>query len=214
MLFMELISGNNSGSNWIKNWVLYCFTFFAIVSSSAQQWSPKDSILLSLKGKPSFSAGLDSRRSYLRGKPIDIFGLRVGADYQKTAGYIGLYTTAFQDRTDNMYEYFYLSGIGEYRWFKNYRWFLTQTVQIGVGTASLSFKQSNGTYDYRDLMLIPIETGVNATFRLWRYFGLSTGVGARFSLTPNSYFSASYYTFGVCIYTDEISKTVNRVLHD
>lgn len=214
MLFMELVRRNRLVSRSIKNLGLCYFAFFTFIGSGAQQWSPKDSILLSLKGKPSFSAGLDSRRSYLRGKPIDIFGLRVGADYQKTAGYIGLYTTAFQDRTDNMYEYVYLSGIGEYRWFKNYRWFLTQTVQMGVGTASLSFRQSNGTYDYRDLMLIPIETGVNATFRVWRYFGLSAGVGARFSLTPNSYFSASYYTFGVCVYTDEISKTVKHVLHD
>ena len=49
----------------------------------AQQWSPGDSIRLSLKNKPQFTAGLDSRSSYLLGKPIHIFGLRVGADYKK-----------------------------------------------------------------------------------------------------------------------------------
>lgn len=189
--------------------VFFC-TFFDLRS---QLWNPLDSISLSLKNKPSFSAGLDSRHSYLRGKPIDIFGLRVGADYKKTAGYIGFYATAFQDKTDNMYEYVYLSGIGEYRWFKNYRWFVTQTVQVGVGSASLSFKQPDGTYDYRDPMIIPFETGVNATFRVWRFLGVSAGVGARFSLTPNSYFSASYYTFGACIYTDEISSGIDKLLH-
>jgi len=180
----------------------------------AQQWSPGDSIRLSLKNKPQFTAGLDSRSSYLLGKPIHIFGLRVGADYKKTAGYVGFYSTVFQDPTDNMYEYFYLSGIGEYRWFKNYRWFLTQTVQAGVGTASLTFNNPNGNPDYRDLMLIPIETGVHASYRVWRYIGLSAGVGARFSLTPGSYFSASYYSFGVCVYSDEIGKTIDKILHD
>ncbi len=197
----------------MKRWLIVLGAVLWINGLAAQLWTPLDSIRMSLKRKPTLGAGLDSRRSYLRGKPIDIFGLRVGADYQKTAGYIGLYTTAFQDETDNMYSYFYLSGIGEYRWFKNYRWFLAQTVQVGVGSANLSFKLPDGTYDYRDLMLIPIETGVNATYRVWRYFGLSAGLGARFSLTPNSYFSASYYTFGVCVYTDEIGKTVDKVLH-
>jgi hypothetical protein len=194
-----------------------CVVWVAFLGGSqtltGQKWSPRDSIRISLQRKPEFSAGLDSRRSYLRGKPIDIFGLRIGADYRKTAGYIGLYSTVFQDQTNDRYEYFYLSGIGEYRWFKNYRWFLAQTVQMGVGTANLSLKNPNGTYDYRDLMLIPIETGVSATYRVWRYFGLSAGLGARFSLTPNSYFSASYYTFGICFYPDEISKTVDKVLH-
>ncbi len=197
----------------MKRWLVWVCFIITAQALKSQQWAIMDSIRMSLLNKPTLSAGLDSRRSYLRGKPIDIFGLRVGADYKKTAGFIGLYTTAFQDETDNMYEYFYLSGIGEYRWFQNYRWFLAQTIQLGVGTANLTFKQADGSNEYRDLMLIPLETGINATYRVWRYFGLSAGLGARFSLTPNSYFSASYYTFGLCIYTDEISKTADKVLH-
>ncbi len=197
----------------MKHLLVSTALFFSAHVLKSQQWAPLDSIKRSFLNKPTLTGGLDNRRSYLKGKPIDIFGLRVGADYHKTAAYIGLYSTFFQDETDNMYEYFYLSGIGEYRWFKNYRWFLTQTVQLGVGTATLTFKQADGTYEYRDLMILPLETGVSASYRVWRYFGLSAGVGARFSLTPNTYFSASYYTFGLCFYTDELAKTAEKVLH-
>jgi hypothetical protein len=187
---------------------------FFIAYSNAQGWSPLDSIRLSLKNEPEFSAGLDGRYSYVSGKPVDIFGLRVGADFKKTAAYIGFYTTAFQDKTDRMYQYLYLSGIAEYRWYHDYRWFLAQTVQMGIGTANLTFKQNNGTYEYRDAMILPIETGVNATYRVWKYIGLSAGVGARFSFTPQTYFSASYYTFGICLYPDELSKTYHEIMED
>ena len=170
-----------------------------------------DSIRLSWENDPTISVGLDSRHSYLRGKSINIFGLRAGADFKKTAVFIGLYSTAFQSVSNDNYEYVYLSGIGEYRWFKNYRWFITQTAQMGVGTASLTFQKPDGTKEFQDLMIIPVETGVNATYRVWKYIGLSAGVGARFSLTPGSYFSSSYYTFGVAWYTDEISKTLSRL---
>ena len=170
-----------------------------------------DSIRLSWENDPTISVGLDSRHSYLRGKSINIFGLRAGADFKKTAVFIGLYSTAFQSVSNDNYEYVYLSGIGEYRWFKNYRWFITQTAQMGVGTASLTFQKPDGTKEFQDLMIIPVETGVNATYRVWKYIGLSAGVGARFSLTPGSYFSSSYYTLGVAWYTDEISKTLSRL---
>ena len=188
---------------------------FLLVSSSGlaqtQKWSLKDSIRLSLKNEPTISAGLDSRHSYLRGQSINVFGLRAGADFKKTAAFIGVYTTAFQGETKDKYEYAYISGIGEYRWYKDYRWYITQTAQVGVGTASLTFQKANGDKEFRDLMVIPIETGINATYRIWKYFGLSAGVGARFSMTPGSYFSSSYYTFGLAWYTDEISKTLNKL---
>lgn len=205
---LKRIKTKDRKSLWVFLTIMFCFP---IARSQNTSWSLTDSIRLSWENEPTISAGLDSRHSYLRGKSINIFGLRVGADFKKTAAFVGLYTTAFQSVSNDNYEYVYLSGIGEYRWFKNYRWFITQTLQLGVGNASLTFVKPDGTKDFQDLMIIPVETGVNTTYRVWKYVGLSAGVGARFSLTPGSYFSSSYYTFGVALHTDEISKTLSRL---
>lgn len=198
----------------MRRWFTLCFFLISWGTLRSQGWSPLDSIGLSLRNTPEWSGGLDGRYSYVNGKPVDIFGLRIGADYKKTAAYIGFYTTAFQDKTDKMYQYAYLSAIGEYRWYSDYRWFLAQTVQLGIGMANLTFKQGNGNYDYRDLVIIPLETGVHATYRVWKFIGVSAGVGARFSITPGTYFTASYYTIGVCLYPDEISKTFHEIVDE
>ncbi len=177
------------------------------------KWSLSDSFRIYTQLKPEFSAGLDSRHSYITGTAINIFGARAGADYKKLAFYGGLYGTAFQDERSNSYHYFYLSGQTEYRWFKTYKWLLLQTVQLGVGSADLKLLQPNGEHKFVSNLIIPIETGVMSSYRVWKYVGVSAGVGARFSLIPGTFFSSSYYTFGVVFYPDEIMKTYEKLSH-
>jgi hypothetical protein len=175
------------------------------------KWSIRDSFSIYLQRKPEFSPGLDSRHSYITGTAINIFGVRAGADYKKLAFYGGFYGTAFQDERSNSYDYFYLSGQTEYRWYKSYKWLLLQTVQFGVGSADLKLIQQNGDYKYISNLIVPIETGVLSSYRVWKYVGVSAGVGARFSMVPGTFFSSSYYTFGVVFYPDEIMKTYDKL---
>ncbi len=175
------------------------------------KWSLGDSISIYTRTKPEFSAGLDSRHSYVTGTAINIFGVRAGADYKKLAFYGGLYGTAFQDERSNSYHYFYLSGQSEYRWYKTYQWLLLQTVQLGVGTADLKLLQPTGDYKYVSKLIVPIETGVLSSYRVWKYVGVSAGVGARFSMIPGTFFSSSYYTFGIVFYPDEFIKTYEKL---
>ncbi len=187
---------------------------FIVVNSpllAQNKWSIQDSFQIYLQRKPELSAGLDSRHSYITGTAINIFGARAGADYKKMAFYGGLYGTAFQDERFNSYNYIYLSGQTEYRWYKSYKWLLLQTIQVGVGSADLKLLQQNSDYKYISKLIVPIETGVLSSYRVWKYVGVSAGVGARFSMVPGTFFSSSYYTFGVVFYPDEIMKTYEKL---
>ena len=189
----------------------FCFFFFCGMLY-AQQWKFEDSVKLALNNKPTFSAGLDGKYSYVSGIPVNILGVRLGADYKKIGIYGGLYSTYIQDNaTNNGYAFFYLAAQGEYRWYRTYRWQLVQTVQIGVGTADLTIRKSNGEDELSTRMIIPIETGVLGTYRIWKFIGVSGGVGARISATPNTYFSSSFYTLGFVLFFDELEKTYNSV---
>jgi len=205
----------NTNITFFKRKQLIVLGFILAINSSLLQaqnkWSLTDSFRIYTQLKPEFSAGLDSRHSYITGTAINIFGARAGADYKKLAFYGGLYGTAFQDERLNSYHYFYLSGQTEYRWYKSYKWLLLQTVQLGVGNADLKLLQPNGEHKFVSNLIIPIETGVLSSYRVWKYVGVSAGVGARFSLIPGTFFSSSYYTFGVVFYPDEIMKTYEKL---
>ncbi|MGC6413646.1 MAG: hypothetical protein ACON5K_02995 [Bacteroidia bacterium] len=187
--------------------LMACGVFLFVQSLIAQFGSMRDSIIHYKNNiEPSFTGSLDGRYSYILGKSVDIYGLRIGADYKKFAIYGGMYFTGFQSKyQEKRFSYFYLSGIGEYRWIHNYRWQLNQTAQLGVGMANLEFKDSQGETTYSDHIIIPVEIGANATYRIWKFLGISGGVGARISVIPGSYFSAPYYTAGLAFFPDALS---------
>lgn len=186
--------------------LMVCGVFFFVQSAIAQFGSICDSISYYKKNtEPSFSGSLDGRYSYILGKSVDIYGLRLGKDYKKFAVFGGIYFTGFQSKTqEKSFSYFYLSGIGEYRWIQNYRWQLNQTAQVGVGMANLEIKNAQGEPTYSDHIIIPVEIGVNATYRVWNFIGISAGIGARISVIPGSYFSAPYYTAGLAFFPDAL----------
>ena len=184
--------------------LMACGVFFFVQSAIAQFGSICDSISHYKKNtEPSFSGSLDGRYSYILGKSVDIYGLRLGADYKKFAVFGGIYFTGFQSESqEKRFSYFYLSGTGEYRWIQNDRWQFNQTAQVGVGMANLEFKNTQGETTYSDHIIIPVEIGANATYRVWNFIGISAGIGARISVIPGSYFSAPYYTAGLAFFPD------------
>lgn len=185
--------------------------FLIFNSLFCQKWSIKDSILLSLKNQPEFSGSLDGKQSYVVAQPVNIFGIRAGVDYKKTAFYGGIYGTAFTDAlAENSYQYFYISATGEYRWYHTHRWQVNQTVQLGIGSADIK-RTVDGEEQYYSRMIVPVETGAYVSYRVWKFIGLAAGVGIRISATPGTYFSGSYYSAGLTFYADELMKILPRL---
>lgn len=195
--------------------ILVTLLFFMSSSGFAQSWSPIDSIKLSYKNKPSLILGGDQRNSFVTGVPVKILGFKAGADYGKFALLGAIYSASaekyYGQNFYNTYDYLIFSGIGEYHWYKTHRFRLYQTIQIGVGVVDL--KEYNGNSSKPDIstkMVLPVESGVSGNLRILKYFGLTAGIGVRVSLTPGTYYSAPYYTYGAMVFTKDLIKDIKK----
>jgi hypothetical protein len=183
----------------------------------AQSWSPIDSIKLSYQNKPSFILGGDMRNSFVTGVPVKIFGIRGGLDYGKFAVLGAIYSASadkfIKTNIYNKYDFLIFSAIGEYHWYKTYRFRLYQTVQTGIGVVDINeFDEKLNKSVLSTKMVIPLETGVSGNLRVLKYFGLTAGIGVRVSLTPGTYYSAPYYTYGLMVFTKDLINDVKKVM--
>jgi len=185
---------------------------FLIEIAKAQTWSPMDSVKLSLKNKPNIILGMDKRNSYVVGMPVNIFGIRLGYDYGKIALLGAFYSASTKkEGTDNTYDYLILGGICEYHWYKTYRFRLYQTIQTGIGTVDIKERDIlTKEMQLKSNMIIPIETGVTGNIRFLKYFGITAGIGIRTSLTPNTYYTAPYYSYGIMVFAKDLLKDIRN----
>jgi hypothetical protein len=192
--------------------IVFFLILFFIQLAKAQSWSPIDSIKLSLKNKPNIILGMDKRNSYVVGMPVNIFGIRLGYDYGKLALLGAFYSASTtKEGTDNTYDYLILGAICEYHWYKNYRFRVYQTIQTGIGTVDIKERDViTKEIQYKSNMIIPIETGITGNIRFLKYFGLTAGIGVRTSFTPNTYYTAPYYSYGIMVFTKDLIKDIRN----
>lgn len=194
----------------MRRFTVIFLCFLSVNFAKSQAWSPKDSIILSLQSSPSLIVGFDKRDSYVVGVPVNIFGLRIGYDYGKIA-LLGSYYSALATKESNTYDYTILGAIFEYHWYKTHRIRLYQTIQTGIGTVDIKeIDLITKNSVLKTNMIIPIETGVTANFRFLKYFGLTLGVGARTSITPDTYYTAPYYSYGIMLFTKDLIKDIKK----
>lgn len=194
--------------------ILSFLILFFIQLANAQTWSPLDSIRMSFKNKPNIILGMDKRNSYVVGVPVNIFGIRMGYDYGKLALLGAFYSASTtKDGTDNTYDYMILGAICEYHWYKTHRFRIYQTIQTGIGTVDIKeTDQLTQQIQYKTNMILPIETGVTGNIRFLKYFGLTAGIGVRTSLTPDTYYTAPYYSYGIMVFTKDLVKDVRKII--
>ena len=193
--------------------IVFFLILFCNQLAKAQSWSPLDSIKLSLKNKPNVILGLDKRNSYVVGMPVNVFGIRVGYNYGKLALLGAFYSASTtKEGTENTYDYMILGAICEYHWYKTHRFLIYQTIQTGIGTVDMKERDIlTKEIQYKSNMIIPIETGVTGNVRFLKYFGITAGIGIRTSLTPNTYYTAPYYSYGFMVFTKDLIKDIRTI---
>ena len=193
--------------------IVFFLILFCNQLAKAQSWSPLDSIKLSLKNKPNVILGLDKRNSYVVGMPVNVFGIRVGYNYGKLALLGAFYSASTtKEGTDNTYDYLILGAICEYHWYKTHRFLIYQIIQTGIGTVDMKERDIlTKEIQYKSNMIIPIETGVTGNVRFLKYFGITAGIGIRTSLTPNTYYTAPYYSYGIMVFTKDLIKDIRTI---
>ena len=193
--------------------IVFFLILFCNQLAKAQTWSPLDSIKLSFKNIPHILLGLDRRNSYVVGMPVNVFGVRVGYDYGKIALLGAFYSASTtKEGTENTYDYMILGAICEYHWYKTHRFLIYQTIQTGIGTVDIKERDIlTKEIQYKSNMIIPIETGVTGNVRFLKYFGITAGIGIRTSLTPNTYYTAPYYSYGIMVFTKDLIKDIRTI---
>lgn len=201
-----------------------CLVLFALLGSMplisrGQGFFKKHTLLFSesLKKKPKFFAGFDSRHSFISRRQVNIGGVRLGLTYDQRVRFsFGLYflvTPFFRnqilsngDTITSKLGFAYFAGACEYVFFKSKRWEISVPFYTGIGGTSLSRRDSTKG------LIIPLESSVNAVYKIWPWLGLGWGVGYRFMLVNNKKvpenFNNPIYVLGIRLYFGEIYRAV------
>ena len=164
------------------------------------------------------SLASDQRNSYIKGKPVNIWGVKVGVMlFDKHNVGLGAYsitnsTSRFNARSDQTInqntKLQYLTAFYEYSFIDKRWWELGIPVEIGGGYYNISSKNAatDATLPLRKGLVLPIGTAIDLYFKPTRWFAINVMGGYRFVLTTDARvnFNGWFYSFGGAIYMRQI----------
>jgi hypothetical protein len=201
----------------------FCFAVLAL-PSLGQMF---DSIATSLQHKPTFEVKFDSRNSFVTSRKVEIFGLKIGFDYNQTVklgiGYNDLSSAIINDRlvryvwrTDTVQSklrLIYFSPYFEYVFHRSKKWEHSIPIQIGFGNAWNEYRNFEGVRireKYKSVIFY--EPSMTTQYRIIPWFAVGVGLGYRLLLINNRHFdenlNSPVYVFKSRIYFDELYKIV------
>lgn len=179
-----------------------------------------DSIKYDYQHKRRFIIGFDGKRSFIGDLNIKVFGLRGGYEYNgRTSILVGIYNTTDKikniDSSSNIpgspkvYKSSvglgYISGILEYRFYKDKKWELSVPMQLGIGAGRLNYYRNDTLISKKAPIVLPIELGFNANYNIKWWLTITGGIGTRVSLV-NTQFNGAFYSLGIQLNTEAIYR--------
>ncbi|CAM3864424.1 hypothetical protein FLBR109950_05535 [Flavobacterium branchiophilum] len=172
------------------------------------------------KWKPSFQ--LDNRFSSINSINITIFGAKVGMQYNKLAR-IGIggsfivnpvsfdyYNKKKKINETNVLHFWYLSVFNDWIIYKDNRWQVFATEQIGYGKPRFQKEINDEIVSNVNRNLIVNEFSAQVNYKVVPWFGLGTGIGYRHILngeaTLKQTFDAPIYIVKVIVYPENIIR--------
>lgn len=177
-----------------------------------KKWNPFDTIQLNFAKKGGFRLGLDGSTSFIFGNPARVFGARFGFDYGKVAAFTGAYSALaykIQDKDTLSGGFNFVATTLEYYIHQSWRFEVAIPVQLGFGYTYITSSQ-NGNRN-RNGAFFPLSTGIQASVRFLRYFGVSAGIGARIGILQSKDFTAPYFFAGLTYYTGTMYRDFKRL---
>ncbi len=165
--------------------------------SSAQQVGLTDTIRNAFDKKPSISFRLNTRNSFVTGKPIATRGAKVGWSFgDKVSVGAGVHWIEHNTYTGATIEngiptlsevrMMYGSVFFEYSFIYKKRWQVFIPVQLGVGVSRNRYFNNAGVNEFREGgAVILYEPGMIAEYSFLKYFGVGAGGGVRLMLLNN-----------------------------
>lgn len=183
-----------------------------------------DSLNVVFNYKRSIDARLESRISFINNELISVAGARLGVAFQRKlrlgAGLSWLksdvkntsYTMrsdGFSDTNVTYLKFAYICYYVDFVFHKTKRWQLSVPIQLGTG-ASWFQKRSDyysGNKDKKYFLLL-YEPGITAQFKMFKWLGLGSDVGYRFTMKNNKKvgekLSSPTYSFKLLIWFDQL----------
>ncbi len=198
-----------------KSFIIIAFLGLAAFSTKAQFL---DSLQASLDRKGRFTAGFDSRNSFITNYSAPIFGFMIGVCFDRKFGIGGGWNTLQSyrliDETVNgqsvkaTLNFAYIFYYVEYLLKINKHWEIDIPVSFGIGGSSFTYTLADKTSTANSKTVVPIEPLVEVDYDFNKYIGLYVQVGFRFMLINNNSinqdFNSFTYSTGVLIYPFEI----------
>lgn len=176
-----------------------------------------DSIRVSLTHKPTFYGNLTTRNSFISNSRAQVRGFALGVNYNKqftlAIGYnwmISDFTEVINNDT-NQLKLRYITPFVEYSFLEKNNIEVTIPIYLGFGEAALenSFGQKS-----KSSFVLLYEPSMKVTYRFFKYFNVSGGLGIRMILagnnTLNQTFISPTYTIGVGLFIADIYKDVRK----
>lgn len=209
-----------------KFMVQICIFFCTITLpniAKAQFGHMLDSIKYYMQFKPTLIAKFDGKNTFVSGRGVPIKGFELGITYKNKISYMaGIYflgkpfyskSTLYQGTIreityDTRIRIFYGSLIAEYSILKNHKWTINMPFQIGIGSARKIFYENKAFIMSKQSTIFPVELSFTGNYRIWKFVGLSGGLGYRRAFGANNIkdedFNGIIYNLGIKIWLDSL----------
>lgn len=206
----------------IKRVFGFCVFMLTISNSYA---GIKDSVHYYLKNKyPELIGGLSARNTFIGSHLTSVTGASIGVDYGgKISFSVGVYGLSkplverkiinpyspSEYKVDELSRFGYLGLTGNYVFFKQNRWTLNVPIRVGLGKATIEQRdiaKGKLLLNETSSVIVPLESGIGAQYKLAWWIGLGAGLGSRIVLgkKTSQKFSGTYYNFGINIFFSDI----------
>ena len=161
----------------------------------AQPPSLTDSIRSYLEKPARFTTKIQVKHSFITGKPIRTFGLKMGLTHQNRVAYgLGLHimdngieSPSLADGTERHVKLFYGSLYFEYSFYHKEKWRINLPVHIGLGASWHEDKPMEGNSFVSDKRpVLMYEPAMGVEYQLFRYLAIGTEIGFRLMLINNN----------------------------
>lgn len=205
----------------------FALLFLLSFNANAQLRHMFDSMRYDFKQPKKFFVSLDGKNNLVSDLNMKMFGLQGGYQYnRRTSLYLGIYWTynnpskivanaplAGQSDSNTIYSTYGISYINvgcEYVFFNNKRWRMAIPLALGRGRGSNVFTQNKVQIREEKPRIIPLEIGMNVSYKLKWWLWVGAGIGTRISLNSTHEYNGAFYTFGLQLKTGEIYRRVKK----
>ncbi len=187
-----------------------------------------DTIRCDLRKSKSLAFGLDGKNSFIRDLKLSMYGAQVGYLYNKRTNiHLGFYTTynkkrrmydnptAGMDRTDsntvyNKFGMAYFNIEAEYYFYNSCKWRFSIPAGVGLGMGWDKYYKKDEFTHKTNTLVIPLELGFNASYKIAWWVWLGAGLGTRVSLAGGKY-NGPFFTYGLQFQTEEIYNKCKKI---